>query len=90
MRTASAHPAPAYLSRRVSSLLGQHQQAHPSYLLPRTCCAHELLFDPVGVVGSTLAVKYRIYVSIPDEVPLDTVDSLLRCISTHPAPAAQK
>jgi acyl carrier protein len=71
--------------RRVRHLISQRKHVRMGQLRPATSFVHELHFDLVDVVDIILAVESRFQLTIPDEVPLDTVGDLLRYVRHYQA-----
>ncbi len=71
--------------RQVRHLISQRKHVRMGQLRPATSFAHELHFDLVDVVDIVLAVESHFQITIPDEVPLDTVGDLLRYVRHHQA-----
>ena len=84
-----ASPIPrATLVRQVRTLIHQRKRVEMRRLHLNTDLGRELGFDTVDVVDVILAVERRFHLTIPDEVPLETVGDFVRYVGTHWTPAA--
>ncbi|UOR06970.1 acyl carrier protein [Hymenobacter aerilatus] len=73
----------AALVRQVRALIHRRKGVELRRLRVSTDLSHELGFDLIDVVDIILEVERRYDLTIPDEVPLDTVGDFVRYIGCH-------
>jgi acyl carrier protein len=73
----------AALEHQVRALIHQRKGVHMRRLRLSTDLSRELGFDTVDVVDVILEVERRFHLTIPDEVPLDTVGDFVRYVDAH-------
>ena len=75
------------LARQVRHLSNRRKHVGVRQLRPTVSLMHELNFDLVDVVDITLEVERFFHLTIPDQIPLNTVGDLLCYVGAH-RPAA--
>ncbi|WP_375434962.1 acyl carrier protein [uncultured Hymenobacter sp.] len=81
MISSTSHPAA--ITREVRHIISQRKHIQLRRLQPSTSLAGELGLDTVDVVDIILALERRFHLTIPDEVPLQTVGDLVGYVSSY-------
>ncbi|MBC6992527.1 acyl carrier protein [Hymenobacter sp. BT491] len=74
----SASPSPTKLTRQVQHIIRRRKHLSLSRLSPAADLHTELGFDMLDVVDIILEVEQRYQLTIPDEVPLRTINDFVR------------
>ena len=71
------------LSRQIISLISRTKRIPASRLSPSTHLYKMLGFDIQDLVDIILILERKFGIVIPDEVPIDTVGDLIRCVASN-------
>jgi len=77
------------LARQVRHLISRRKHVRVRQLRPTARLMHELNFDLLDLVDIILEVERFFHLTIPDEIPLNTVGDLVRYVGAH-SPAAHQ
>ncbi|UOQ71605.1 acyl carrier protein [Hymenobacter cellulosilyticus] len=80
---ASSSRWPANPDQQVRRLISRRKRVALGRLHSSTRLMHELHFDLVDVVDIILEVERHFHLTIPDEVPVDTVGALMHYVRGH-------
>jgi acyl carrier protein len=69
--------------QQVRHLISRRKRVALRRLRSSTSLTHELQFDLVDVVDIILEVERHFHLTIPDEVPVDTVGDLMHYVRGH-------
>ncbi|KUG06237.1 acyl carrier protein [Solirubrum puertoriconensis] len=83
MLTRTTTAAPASIEQQVLRIISKRKAIKPSRLRVSSNLSRELGFDTVDVVDIILELERRFHITIPDEVPLNTVRDFVRYVAAH-------
>ncbi|WP_400192472.1 acyl carrier protein [Hymenobacter sp. B81] len=75
--------APANIEQQVLRIISKRKAIKPQRLRVSSNLSRELGFDTVDVVDIILELERRFHITIPDEVPLNTVRDFVRYVASH-------
>lgn len=71
------------IEHQVINIISKTKEIKPSRLRAHANLSREFGFDTVDVVDIILELEKSFKITIPDEVPLDTVGDFIHYVSTH-------
>jgi acyl carrier protein len=83
MLTRTTTTAPGSIEQQVLRIISKRKAIKPSRLRVSSNLSRELGFDTVDVVDIILELERRFKITIPDEVPLNTVRDFVRYVASH-------
>ncbi|WP_051360192.1 acyl carrier protein [Adhaeribacter aquaticus] len=76
------HPTPA-IKNEVINIISKTKEIRAARLRPKANLSQEFGFDTVDVVDIILELEKNFKITIPDEVPIDTVGDFVDYVYTH-------
>lgn len=83
--TTTAHPAS--IEQQVFRIISKRKAIRASRVRKTASLARDLRFETLDVVDIILALENQFHITIPDEVPLNTVGDFVRYVRDHAAAA---
>ncbi|MDO7873400.1 acyl carrier protein [Hymenobacter sp. ASUV-10] len=84
--TTTAHHAPT-IEQQVFRIISKRKAIRASRVRKTASLARDLRFETLDVVDIILALENQFHITIPDEVPLNTVGDFVRYVRDHAAAA---
>ena len=71
------------IKKEVVQIISKTKRIRPARLQAKANLMQDIGFDPVDVVDIILELEKNFHITIPDEVPIDTVGDFIDYVSTH-------
>lgn len=71
------------ITHEVIKIISKTKSVEPRYLRNTSHLKYDFGFDTLDVVDIILEVEKNFKITIPDEVPLTTIDDLVQYVTTH-------
>jgi acyl carrier protein len=84
--TTTAHH-PASIEQQVFRIISKRKAIRASRVRKTASLARDLRFETLDVVDIILALENQFHITIPDEVPLNTVGDFVQYVREHAAAA---
>ena len=79
-------PAPTKaIEQQVLRIISKRKAIKPVRLRPTASLSRDLRFDTVDLVDIILELERNFHITVPDEVPFNTVGDFVRYVTAHAA-----
>ncbi|TXK47415.1 acyl carrier protein [Pontibacter qinzhouensis] len=71
------------IEKEVVKIISKTKHIRPARVRAKANLSQDFGFDPIDVVDIILELEKNFHITIPDEVPIDTVGDFINYLTTH-------